>query len=95
MTEQKIDYESHNVEVEPGEKYKLSYAIIVDEIDIFGGVLESYGLRVRMTGAGVEKEKVIHGITFSADEIERIIGLLSRGLVFPDDLAETLDNILG
>lgn len=94
MTSRKIECASQDVRTEVGEAYSLVYEIIVDEFELFGSVIETYGVAIHMVGAGRARSREIHAITVKADEIERIVRLLSRGTVFPDDLEETLENIL-
>lgn len=94
MTSRKIECASQDVKTEVGKAYSLVYEIIVDEFEVFGDVIETYGVAIHMVGAEETRSREIHAITVNADEIERIIKLLSRGTVFPDDLEETLENIL-
>ncbi len=94
METQKICYATRSIETEAGHQYMLTYAITVDEIDILGSIMECYGIEIHMTGDNTDNCRAIRAITANADEIERIADLLCRGIVFPADLEETLENLL-
>lgn len=94
MGDRKMECASQSIKTEGGDVYRLTYEILIDEMEIFDSVIENYGIAIRMLGDKMEKYKELHAITANADEINRIAGLLSRGTVFPDDLEEVLENIL-
>lgn len=94
MTERKIEYASQHVVTDAGRNCLIRYAITVDEIEIIESLIECYGVEVHLVSADKEECKTIRCITTKVESIERILRLLSDGLVFPEDLEETLENIL-
>ena len=95
MANRRITYASRKIVTDEGESCSLDYDLLVDELESNDQILENYGISIRFTGVCRKVYREVRGITFRSSEIGRILGLISSGCVFPEELEEVLENILG
>ena len=74
--------------------YELRYDLIIDKLQYFSSTIEEYGVSVTSVGGGKTTKHEVRCITCNPDWIMYAISLVICGAVFPEELDETLENIL-
>ena len=74
--------------------YVLHYDLIIDKLRYYNSIIEEYGVSVSSVCAGETNKHEVRRITCNEDWIMYAISLVICGAIFPDELDETLENIL-
>lgn len=94
MANRRMKYAEIRVVTDGGECVLLGYDLLIDEAEIGGSLIEAYGVGVSARSDARDQRREIRALAVRRYEIERILDVISRGTVFPEDLPDVLENLM-